>query len=222
MCSYTGNQRAQTWCTNGRCKCTLIFADDVIISDTKENVQNLLNVTAHWCTSWKLCVNMEKTKVVHSRNSRSSCTATPTGPAVATCRSTSDNSVICIKGCQTWLVPREVPSSHATMTSELPTITLLHSGNSCAAAHLPATRATIKKTIKVYQWDGGLNITLLLVIIIEMPHPHIQFRQKGHSIHPQAHCSRVLHDSNVNHTQPGQFLHLLQINSIYRCLSAGL
>ena len=121
ICSYTGNQRAQTWCTNGRCRYTLIFADDVLTSDTNENVQNLFNVTAHWCTSWKLCVNMEKAKVVHSRNSRSSCTATLTGPAVATCRSTSDSpDVICIKGCQTWFVPREVPSSHATMTSELP------------------------------------------------------------------------------------------------------
>ena len=43
----------------------LLFADDaVIMSDTKQGLQNSLNQLEAYCEKWKLLVNVSKTKVV--------------------------------------------------------------------------------------------------------------------------------------------------------------
>lgn len=43
----------------------MLYADDTIImSETKEGMQNALNVFEHYCQMWKLEVNVEKTKII--------------------------------------------------------------------------------------------------------------------------------------------------------------
>ena len=94
----------------------------------------------------------------------------PTGPTVAACTGTSGSPDFKhILGCQTWQVSWPVPSSHAVMTSELPTVIPLHSGNSYMVAHHLATatwvtRGTTKQTIEIQHWGAILNITLIRYI----------------------------------------------------------
>jgi hypothetical protein len=43
----------------------ILYADDtVILADTKEGMQNAMNIFQSYCEIWKLEVNVNKTKVV--------------------------------------------------------------------------------------------------------------------------------------------------------------
>lgn len=43
----------------------ILYTDDTIImSETKEGMQNALNVFEHYCQMWKLEVNIEKTEII--------------------------------------------------------------------------------------------------------------------------------------------------------------
>ena len=47
----------------------LLYADDIVlISDTEEELQEMLNLVHSWCQQWKLDINADKTKIVHFRN----------------------------------------------------------------------------------------------------------------------------------------------------------
>ena len=49
--------------------CVLAYVDDiVIISETPEGLQNLLDILTKWCNDWWVMVNIDKTKVLHFRN----------------------------------------------------------------------------------------------------------------------------------------------------------
>ena len=46
----------------------LLYADDIVlIAPTAENRQLMLDNMNSWCRKWKLSVNQDKTKVIHSR-----------------------------------------------------------------------------------------------------------------------------------------------------------
>ena len=50
---------------------SLLYADDiVVISETEEDLQLLLNIVNQWCLKWRLSVNLLKTNVMHVRNTR--------------------------------------------------------------------------------------------------------------------------------------------------------
>ena len=65
------NTRPQ-WCAHN----FLIYADDlVIMAETEEQLQNLLNLVFNWCSTWRLKViklklNTDKTNIVHFRLTR--------------------------------------------------------------------------------------------------------------------------------------------------------
>ena len=40
----------------------------MIISETPEGLQNLLDIITQWCNKWRVTVNIDKTKVLHFRN----------------------------------------------------------------------------------------------------------------------------------------------------------
>ena len=47
----------------------LLYADDVVlISESEDDLQNMLNTLNNWCNKWRLAVNESKTKIVHLRN----------------------------------------------------------------------------------------------------------------------------------------------------------
>ena len=47
----------------------LLYADDVVlISESEDGLQNMLNTLNNWCNKWRLAVNESKTKIVHFRN----------------------------------------------------------------------------------------------------------------------------------------------------------
>ena len=44
----------------------LLYADDVVlISESADDLQNMLNTLNNWCNKWRLAVNESKTKIVH-------------------------------------------------------------------------------------------------------------------------------------------------------------
>jgi len=46
----------------------LLFADDIaLISDSPQNLQQMLHKVSEWCAKWRLSINEEKTKVIHFR-----------------------------------------------------------------------------------------------------------------------------------------------------------
>ena len=46
----------------------LLYADDIVLmSDTPDNLQDILNTVYSWCSKWRLGVNMSKTKIMHFR-----------------------------------------------------------------------------------------------------------------------------------------------------------
>ena len=56
---------------DGRCVSILLYADDVVImSDSEDNLQKMINCVYSWCRRWRLCVNLAKTNVVHLRAKR--------------------------------------------------------------------------------------------------------------------------------------------------------
>ena len=53
---------------DGKIISILLYADDiVIIAETDENLQIMLNVVHSWCDKWQLQVNEAKSKIVHFR-----------------------------------------------------------------------------------------------------------------------------------------------------------
>ena len=50
---------------------SLLYADDlVIVAETEDQLQNLLNLVYNWCLTWRLKVNNDKTNIVHFRPTR--------------------------------------------------------------------------------------------------------------------------------------------------------
>ncbi len=48
--------------------CILCYADDlVIISETAEDLQTMLDIMKQWCSKWSMAVNTKKTQIVHFR-----------------------------------------------------------------------------------------------------------------------------------------------------------
>ncbi len=48
-----------------------MFANDIVlIVDSEEKLQAMINHVELWCNKWRLCVNKDKTKVMHFRNKR--------------------------------------------------------------------------------------------------------------------------------------------------------
>ena len=46
----------------------LKFADDVaLMAETEKDLQWMLKALHFWCECWLLCINISKTKIVHSR-----------------------------------------------------------------------------------------------------------------------------------------------------------
>ena len=46
----------------------LAYADDiVIVSESDENLQSLLNTLHEWCCNWRMLINTSKTKILHFR-----------------------------------------------------------------------------------------------------------------------------------------------------------
>lgn len=47
----------------------LMYADDLaIIAESEENMQSLLEILEKWCYTWRMIVNVNKTKIVHFRS----------------------------------------------------------------------------------------------------------------------------------------------------------
>ena len=56
---------------NGAYINSLLYINDlVIMADTEEQLQNLLNLVFNWCSTWQLQVNTDKTNMVHYRLTR--------------------------------------------------------------------------------------------------------------------------------------------------------
>ena len=50
----------------------LAYADDIVIlAETEDDLQTLLNATQQWCNEWQVLINYHKTKVVHFRKKTS-------------------------------------------------------------------------------------------------------------------------------------------------------
>ncbi len=53
----------------------LAYADDlVLIAENEVDLQSLINILQNWCYKWRLCVNVDKTKIMHFRNKDSPLT----------------------------------------------------------------------------------------------------------------------------------------------------
>ena len=53
----------------------LMYADDmVLLAEKEKDLQIMLDELSHWCDTWGMDVNEEKTKVMHFRKSGVSCT----------------------------------------------------------------------------------------------------------------------------------------------------
>ena len=49
--------------------CILLYADDIVmVSETEQNLQSMLNIVSKWCQKWRLSVNDTKSEIVHFRN----------------------------------------------------------------------------------------------------------------------------------------------------------
>ena len=47
----------------------LMFADDIaLLADSEHKLQQMLNCVYMWCRKWRMCLNMDKTKIVHFRH----------------------------------------------------------------------------------------------------------------------------------------------------------
>lgn len=46
----------------------LLYADDIaLLSDSKENLQEILDTVSYWCAKWRLKINMKKSAIIHFR-----------------------------------------------------------------------------------------------------------------------------------------------------------
>ena len=51
--------------------CILLYADDIVlISETEQNLQKMLDHVGYWCNKWQMKVNIDKIKIIHFRNKR--------------------------------------------------------------------------------------------------------------------------------------------------------
>ena len=56
---------------NSKIICILMYADDVIVlSETENNLQVMLDTINTWCNKWKLLINETKSNVLHFRLKR--------------------------------------------------------------------------------------------------------------------------------------------------------
>ncbi len=47
----------------------LAYADDlVLLAESENDLQSLINILQNWCLKWRLCVNVDKTKIMHFRS----------------------------------------------------------------------------------------------------------------------------------------------------------
>ena len=52
----------------------LAYADDLVfLSENEEDLQKLLDVVFNWCRRWRVCINIEKTKIMHFRKLNVPC-----------------------------------------------------------------------------------------------------------------------------------------------------
>ena len=48
----------------------LLYADDIVLlAESEEALQEMINHVADWCHNWRLMINVDKTKIVHFRKS---------------------------------------------------------------------------------------------------------------------------------------------------------
>ena len=53
---------------NGEKICALLYADDLlIIGQSAEQLQDLLDSMYGWCRKWKLLINVSKSNIIHFR-----------------------------------------------------------------------------------------------------------------------------------------------------------
>jgi ferredoxin-thioredoxin reductase catalytic subunit len=65
----------------------LLYADDtVIFSETREEMQNMLDVFTDYCKQWKLYVNIDKTKAVKNSSISLIYNANKKGDRFSPCR----------------------------------------------------------------------------------------------------------------------------------------
>ena len=54
--------------------CCLLYADDIMLmSETEEDMQAMLDFVHEWCRKWRLRINNAKSNVVHFRNKGKEC-----------------------------------------------------------------------------------------------------------------------------------------------------
>ena len=54
----------------------LLYADDVVVlGETEGDLQTTLDIVAAWCNKWGLSINPKKTKILHFRPKRKSCSS---------------------------------------------------------------------------------------------------------------------------------------------------
>ena len=50
---------------------TFIYADDIVIlAESEDDLQSLIDIVNQWCSKWRLSVNLLKTNIMHVRNRR--------------------------------------------------------------------------------------------------------------------------------------------------------
>ena len=48
----------------------MLYADDIVLlAENELHLQTMLNKVFEWCKKWKLCINEDKTNILHFRNS---------------------------------------------------------------------------------------------------------------------------------------------------------
>ena len=53
--------------------CILLYTDDfVLLANSEQDLQSLLNATYTWCNKWHLKLNTTKTKIIHFKGKRKS------------------------------------------------------------------------------------------------------------------------------------------------------
>ena len=46
----------------------LLYADDIVLmAETENDIQTMLNVVYNWCNKWRMDVNLSKTNILHIR-----------------------------------------------------------------------------------------------------------------------------------------------------------
>jgi len=49
----------------------LLYADDIVLlAESEEDLQHMLNVSHEWCKKWRLVVNIDKSKIMHFRKTK--------------------------------------------------------------------------------------------------------------------------------------------------------